>query len=98
MMLTSIEDAVNQGARRAVVCRHLGISARAAERWKKQPADARRGPVTAPANKLSEVERQLVVSVANSAEFRDVSPKQIVPRAWPIKACTSAASRPSTGC
>ena len=79
MMLTSIDEAVKQGARRAVVCRHLGISARAAQRWQTSPADARRGPTTAPANKLSEVERQLVVSVANSPEFRDVSPKQIVP-------------------
>jgi putative transposase len=79
MMLTSIEEAVTQGARRAAVCRHIGISARAVERWRTQPADGRRGPVTAPVNKLSEVERQLVVSVANSPEFRDVSPKQIVP-------------------
>lgn len=61
------------------MCKHLGISARATQRWLRQPTDARRGPLTAPANRLSEAERQLVVSVANSAEFRDVSPKQIVP-------------------
>ena len=80
MILDSIDEAVKRGARRAAVCRHLGISARATERWQMRPTpDARRGPITAPANKLSDVERQMVVAVANSAEFRDVSPKQIVP-------------------
>ena len=78
-MLEVIDDAVKQGARRAAVCRHLGISARTTQRWQTQPADARRGPNTAPLNKLSDVERQVLVSVANSVEFRDVSPKQIVP-------------------
>ena len=78
-MLGAIEDAVKQGARRAAVCTHLGISARATQRWQTQSEDARRGPITAPVNKLTDVERQLLVSVANSAEFRDVSPKQIVP-------------------
>lgn len=79
MMLGAIEDAVKQGARRGTVCRHLGISARTTQRWQTQPADARRGPLTVPHNKLTDDERQVLVSVANSAEFRDVSPKQIVP-------------------
>lgn len=39
----------------------------------------RRGPVTEPANKLSEEERQEILNIANSAEYRDKSPAQIVP-------------------
>lgn len=79
MILDTIEEAVKQGARRAAVCRRLGISVRATQRWQKQTVDGRRGPTTAPANKLTEDERQVLVAVANSEEFRDVSPKQIVP-------------------
>lgn len=78
-MLSAIEDAVKQGARRAAVCERLGVSARTAQRWQTQPPDARHGPNTEPLNKLTEVERQVLIAVANSAEFRDVSPKQIVP-------------------
>jgi putative transposase len=79
MMLGAIEEAVKQGAGRAAVCKHLGISTRTTQRWQTQPADARCGPHTAPVNKLTDEERQVLVAVANSAEFRDVSPKQIVP-------------------
>lgn len=38
------------------------------------------GPKTKPANSLSEAERSEVLQIANSTEFRDLSPKQIVPR------------------
>jgi transposase InsO family protein len=42
--------------------------------------DRRKGPSVAPANKLTEQERMRIVDVANSAPFRDMSPKQIVPQ------------------
>lgn len=41
--------------------------------------DQRKGPNTVPANKLTEEERTQIVALANSPEFRDLSPKQIVP-------------------
>ena len=37
------------------------------------------GPKISPANKLTDAERAEVLAAANSQEFRDVSPKQIVP-------------------
>ena len=80
MILDSVEEAVKQGARSEAVCERLGISQRTVQRWQTQPQDARRGPLTTPANKMSEAERRLVISAANCVEFRDVSPKQIVPR------------------
>jgi hypothetical protein len=36
--------------------------------------------LTTPANKLSNTERQQILDTANSAPFRDLSPKQIVPK------------------
>jgi transposase InsO family protein len=79
MMRTWVDDAMTQGARQKAACERLGISERTLQRWQTSTGDARHGPHSAPANRLSEVERQLMVAVANSAEFRDVSPKQIVP-------------------
>ena len=39
----------------------------------------RRGPLTAPANKLTDDEKQKILNIANSKEFADKSPAQIVP-------------------
>ena len=74
-----VDEAVAQGARQAAVCEHLGVSERTLQRWELCAEDGRHGPHSAPANKLSELERQRLISTANSSEFRDVSPKQIVP-------------------
>ena len=42
--------------------------------------DQRCGPRTSPANKLSSAERRRLLAVANTPEYRDLSPQQIVPR------------------
>lgn len=62
-------------------CRILGVSVRTIQRWRLKGGgeDERQGPRTEPGNKLSEAERQEVLDVATSPEFRDESPKQIVP-------------------
>jgi transposase InsO family protein len=52
------------------------------QRWRQHcdgGEDRRRGPKTAPGNKLTAFERARVLEIANSAEYRDLSPKQIVP-------------------
>ena len=79
MIRELIDEAVTQGARQEAACVRLGVSERTLQRWELSTEDGRHGPHSAPANKLSDVERQVLVAVANSAEFRDVSPKQIVP-------------------
>jgi putative transposase len=60
----------------------LGLAARTIQRWRRQESgeDRRRGPLDAPANKLTMAERQEVLAVANSPKYRELSPKQIVPR------------------
>jgi putative transposase len=75
-----IDEAVAAGARRKTACEAFGLTARTVERWGDQDDDRRHGPNTVPANKLSEAERRELIAVATSPEFRDQSPKQIVPR------------------
>ena len=42
--------------------------------------DRRRGPHSTPGNQLSKAERRKVIETANAPRFRDLSPKQIVPK------------------
>jgi transposase InsO family protein len=62
-------------------CEEAGVCDRTVQRWRKTPdrSDGRVGPRTKPSNALSAIERARVVRVANAEEFRDRSPKQIVP-------------------
>lgn len=81
MILGHIEEAVEAGARQREACKLLGLDPRTVQRWQAQGGgeDRRRGPGTAPRNKLSEGERARVLAAMNSPSFRDLSPKQIVP-------------------
>lgn len=60
----------------------LGLTCRTVQRWRNQGGgyDRRNGPKTAPTNKLTRAEQQQVLAIANSSEYRDLSPRQIVPR------------------
>lgn len=82
LSLKLVQDAPANGCRKAKACRQLGISVRTVERWQKTPdlVDRRKGPNTTPANKLTDQEREKVVEIATCAEFRDLTPTQIVPR------------------
>ncbi len=59
----------------------VGLTERTVQRWVAQGGgdDLRRGPKSTPRNKLTAAEEQQVLAVANSPEFHDVSPRQIVP-------------------
>lgn len=74
-----VEEAVANGARLSKACEVVGLPSRTLQRWVHTPVDGRKGPRRSPANKLTQCERVNVVAVATSAEFRDLSPKQIVP-------------------
>ncbi len=80
-MLSLLNEAMAAGARLSTACRILGVSTRTIQRWRAQGGgeDERHGPRTEPGNKLSKAERREVLDVATSPEFRDVSPKQVVP-------------------
>ena len=82
MIVDLIDKAIESGARLKKAAGIVGLSARTIIRWRKQGGgqDQRKGPLTAPASKLSEQERQQILAISNSAPFRDLSPKQIVPK------------------
>lgn len=81
MTIALVEEAVASGARLEKACEVVGISTRTLERWRvdDECVDRRAGPRHAPAHQLSAAEKAKVLEVANSPEFRDKSPKQIVP-------------------
>lgn len=81
MILEYIDEATGAGARQSKAAELLGLDARTPQRWRARGGgeDLRQGPKTSPSNKLSEGERARILEAVNSPEFRDLSPKQIVP-------------------
>jgi len=78
--LSLVDEAVRAGARLFAACSVVGISERSLSRWKVGGGeDGRHGPKTTPGNALTAAERRQIAQVATSREFRDKSPKQIVP-------------------
>lgn len=77
-----IDEAQQAGARLKPACELLEIDIRTLQRWKKDVDlnDKRRGSIKCPANKLTAIERARVIDVANSQEYRDKPPSQIVPK------------------
>jgi putative transposase len=83
VILKLIDETVESGARLDRACDRVGLTARTVQRWRQQGEegfDRRFGPKTPPRNKLSPVEREKVLDAANRPEYRDLSPKQIVPQ------------------
>lgn len=82
MIIYLIDEAVQSAARRRRACETVGLSCRTVERWREQGTDAddrRHGPKKSPKNKLSDLEREKVLQIANTHEYRELSPRQIVP-------------------
>lgn len=82
MLLRLLADAMAAGASLSRACEVLGLDCRTVQRWTKQGGgdDRRRGPTSAPRNKLTAEEDARLLAVANSPEFRDQSPRQIIPK------------------
>jgi putative transposase len=76
-----IKEANEAGARRIKACAVLGITLRTLERWEKVDGvqDKRKLTQRIPGNKLTEGERQRVLSIANSEVYCDLPPSKIVP-------------------
>jgi putative transposase len=82
MTLDVLDEAVVAGAAFDAACTSIGLSPRTVRRWRDAGVgdDRRAGPRTVPPHALTPAERARVLEVATSVEFRDMSPKQIVPR------------------
>ncbi len=81
-IIKHINEACGSGARQSQACEIMGISAKTFQRWSR-PDTAQDGRLDAhhePANKLSELERQRLIKVANEPEYADLPPSKIVPR------------------
>lgn len=83
MILELLDETVAAGARVEGACKLLGVTPRTVTRWRADADgvgdDRRAAAATSPAHKLSEAERQAVLDTAHRPEFRDLSPRQIVP-------------------
>lgn len=83
-----IDGAVTAGARRFKACAVLEVDIRTLQRWRKAVAEQhglvdRRKAESAkrtPSNKLSDEEREAILTVSNQVEFQSLPPSQIVPR------------------
>jgi putative transposase len=82
MILDLLDKAVQSGSRLEPAAQILGLTERTIQRWRKEGlrGDLRQGPLSAPTNKLTAEEREEVLRIANAPEYRDLSPKQIVPK------------------
>jgi len=76
-----VEEACEAGCRKAEACEMLGVSVRTLQRWEREGLEDRRtGSRARPANALSEAEREQIRELLVSPAYRDLNPKQIVPR------------------
>ena len=81
-ILQWVDEASAAGARIRKACDILDISPRSLQRWRHSGeivADGRTRRQFVPANKLSEIERKQLRQLANSAQFTNLPPTQIVP-------------------
>jgi transposase InsO family protein len=82
LILDLVDESSAKGVSLEVATNVIGVSSRTVGRWRQHDGgeDQRRGPKKEPSNKLSAKEREQVLKVADSVEYRDLSPKQIVPK------------------
>ncbi len=79
-LLNIIKDAVKSGAGKSVSCEILGIPIRTVQHWEKnKEADRRPSTKNIPANKITQKERDEIISICCSDRFKDLSPNVIVP-------------------
>ncbi len=81
MILGMVDEAMASGARLEKACGIIDIDPRTLQRWRRQGIgeDRRAGPKSTPKNKLKPQEKKKVLETANKPEYRNLSPKQIVP-------------------
>jgi len=77
-----IKEAQDAGARQSKACEIIGISEKTLQRWnqKDNEQDGRLEAKHAPANQLTEQERDQMIELASTPEFADLPSNKIVPK------------------
>jgi len=77
-----VEAACAAGARQSRACESVGISAKTYQRWCRpnNPRDGRLDAKHEPGNKLTELECQRLITLANEPEYTDLPASKIVPK------------------
>lgn len=80
-ILSLVNEGVELGASKSVVCELLGIDLRTVQRWQKDPLrfDGRKGPDKV-SHALTQEEKDGILKTCNEVRFRNLSPSQIVPK------------------
>ncbi len=81
-IIASIRQAQDEGARQSKACDIIGISSKTLQRWS-CPDNVQDGRVDAkhePVNKLTELECQRIIQVANEPEYANLPANKIVPK------------------
>lgn len=81
-IIVMVAEAVASGARQSSACTIIGLSPRTLQRWQlagNEP-DGRTTRIQNPRNELTAPERERILGIANSVEFGQLPPSQIVPR------------------
>jgi putative transposase len=81
-IVSLVNAASEAGARQSAACEIIGISAKTFQRWNlsDNASDGRLHATHEPPNKLTTLERQRIIKVANAPEHADLPPGQIVPK------------------
>ena len=80
-VIALVTEAIAAGARQDRACAAISLNERTLQRWQRDPlcGDQRPLRLQAPNNRLSVLERERLLTVANSDEFGHLPPSQIVP-------------------
>lgn len=75
-----VKEAVKSGARKSISCEIIGLPIRTIQRWENTECGDRRSfTKNIPANKITQRERDEIISISCSDNYKDLSPNEIVP-------------------
>jgi len=79
-IIKCINEAVDNGARKEQACKMIGLTSRTIQRWENSPDGDRRPDFKRVSTQaLSEEEKNKIIEVCNSYEYKDMNPNEIVP-------------------
>ena len=84
--ISLIKESIEAGATQEASCGILELSVRTLQRWQANPdsGDLRRGPKTPSAKNLREEEKLAMLALANSEDYRNLSPHKIVVKLYDV--------------